>query len=589
MQEGIQSYSRHNKLILVMVFLALSLSILTLRLNPPTGYELDIYFGSPMSSILLIFLCVGVSSLSLLHFSISRNMIFMHRLSCIIGLLTVVGLPAIRSHFHIGEGDMMTHIGYSKDLLNSSISPIDMMYPLSHTLVVTISKLGSNDIYRSYLLIPMIIVLLFVSFSVLTVRRVFSNSQDLLNLSFIIACLLLTIDQASMHIQPSPRNLSLYFTPLIIFTAIFWWNSIGYKKVVLFLTTSVSYILIHPQIAIATFLGLFALPAVWCIYDDKTGLKSRHQTLSRWVLLFLPVIITWSWIQSQPSFRGALSANITRFLTYDPSPGGVETRSVSLTQVGGSIEELFIKIFLASLVLSIIATLPLIKMITNREILSNLSTPPHLEKYYISILLMAFPALICMFIFMLVSKPNQFFRYYGVIMVMITLLSPYPLYKLMKSHTTNSLIKVGLCIMFMISLLVVHPSPYIYQDSEHVTESHLQGHEHMIEYRGDSIYYSYVRSTTSRYGDALYGVRESSTIDYYGEYGGQAPEQFAGQNLHQHYGERMYLIITTADRSRDPILYKGFRYSSESFKYLDSDEEINKIKSNGELTSYALL
>jgi hypothetical protein len=66
------------------------------------------------------------------------------------------------------------------------------------------------------------------------------------------------------------------------------------------------------------------------------------------------------------------------------------------------------------------------------------------------------------------------------------------------------------------------------------------------------------------------------------------PDHFADQNLRSYFDNPEYLAITEADRVRDGDVYKGFRFSSQDFTYLDNEPGIDKIQSNGGLDIYLI-
>jgi len=142
--------------------------------------------------------------------------------------------------------------------------------------------------------------------------------------------------------------------------------------------------------------------------------------------------------------------------------------------------------------------------------------------------------------------------------------------------------------LLLLSIPVIHPSPYIYQTSGHVTEAQIEGYGTAFSYSHEEIYYSKVRSSPDRYGDAIYGTTDKSQEYYRRGSSITVPDHFANQNLRSYFEDPEYLAITEADRVRDGDVYKGFRFGSQDFRYVNNEPGIDKIQSNGGLDIYLI-
>ncbi|GAB6878846.1 hypothetical protein JCM17823_11200 [Halorubrum gandharaense] len=88
-----------------------------------------------------------------------------------------------------------------------------------------------------------------------------------------------------------------------------------------------------------------------------------------------------------------------------------------------------------------------------------------------------------------------------------------------------------------------------------------------------------------RYVHATEG-RNVDYRDYTGAYRAGVPDHFADQQLDTYYDEPKYLAVTGADRVRDPILYRGLRFTQDDLDYLDQNQRIHKINNNNQFDLY---
>ena len=137
-----KSLSRTDKIIIIVAILFLmSFQIIIIDTPPAAGYEISLYKAYPFYLWLFIlsaFSC-GLYFLVSQSFSIhsSKKWVFGFIILLYCNLLILL-LPFIRGYATLGRGDVLTHIGYIKDILNTGHFPSAGIIGANHYPVVHI-------------------------------------------------------------------------------------------------------------------------------------------------------------------------------------------------------------------------------------------------------------------------------------------------------------------------------------------------------------------------------------------------------------------------------------------------------------------
>jgi hypothetical protein len=211
-----------------------------------------------------------------------------------------------------------------------------------------------------------------------------------------------------------------------------------------------------------------------------------------------------------------------------------------------------------------------------------------------------FPTLGFLVIFV-AQQGDHYFRFHGFIMVTVSLLgtlgivaavdrlpaSSERLHGIVTRQRLWSALCVAFVVLLAVQLVVVHPSPYIYQSNSQVPETVMDGYEVSFRHADGTTSFTGVRSGPSRYVDAAYGTQTAGTLDFPG-YESDVPEEIFNQNVTSHYENDRYLVLTARDRLQEVELYDGFRYGAGGFEALESERGANRIQDNGGFTLYRL-
>jgi len=596
----VSQLSTDSKLLLTAGFGVLGLGIILSYLNPATGYESSIYSGTPVSfwiSVCTAFL-ISVYLLFFTEETLARH------LGIVLGgkaMTGIVALPIIRGYYYIGEGDALKHLGRARDIDSGVLPMHELRYPTVHSLGVIVGHISGIKIRYSLLLFIVVFVLCFFIFVPLSIKEL-TSSPIATRIGFVSGLLLLPLNFVGIHMQIHPTSQAVMFAPLLLFILISIYQRRTRQFTILFMIVVPTFVMLHPQQA-ANFVLFF-----WTIVMVQLALIFSREDLGlRYTKhLFFPVvyltILFWQWSQNIPAFEGNLGALVTNLLLRETGAATqIDSRGLALEQLGSSLEEIFLRMFLIALLYCVVTGLLICAVLAKTvglaylERLQNLLVPSDRNKQHL-ILYFSFGFITTLglfFAYVIADIRTQYFRHFGFMMMVVSVLGGVAITHIYSNMNMvideNQAKKVGMAVLLtfiLVSVPVVYPSPYIFQSSGHVTEAQMNGFEQAFNYRQEEITYDKVRSSPHRYGQAI-SATKNSKHHYYIDYETVGvPDKFANQELREYLDRPVYLSITESDRVRETIIFNGFKFNQEDFKYIENEPGINKVQTNGGLDIY---
>ncbi|WP_345783345.1 DUF6541 family protein [Natrialbaceae archaeon AArc-T1-2] len=351
---------------------------------------------------------------------------------------------------------------------------------------------------------------------------------------------------------------------------------------------SISTVVFHPQYVahmIVVFLGICSVQLV--AHRTTDGAITDHRLLYGQTLFLIAVFFAWA--SKHGFFAEFAERAVVSTVMYVFGDGGTAGESIadqgaSLAAVGGGIGEIFFKLFTPQLIFAL-ATSGLVLATLARRSGWNCRDVSAVTAYF-TLGLIGLAALFVLYFFSDTSE--MYFRVFGLAMVLLTVLGALAIDRVVTWRTrregtgssVRSLLAVGFGILLVVSLLAVFPSPYIYSQSQHVTDSQLTGYESAFANSDDDVEFLGIRDGPNRYDDAIHGNPERSHAH------GSISEDAFDEPLSSQYDTDHYLVITRTDRDRETIAYRGLRYTSAGFDSIDGQPGVNRVQSNGEFELY---
>lgn len=598
------SKRRRHVAALLVGYIAFTVGVTVAASHVPTGYEISIYSATPTPFWVGVALAFVTAILVSLNAPVATAR---HRLALLLGTLvglSVTLLPMIRDYYYYGVGDALSYLGWTRMIAEGSLNPVNFLYPGIHSTAVTLTSVSGLPPRRSLQLIVLFFVGLYVLFTALCVARIAARSNAVAVGTF-FALLFLPINNIHTFIFPYPTSEAIFFTPFALYVLLRYLGdreslltAQGVRIVtplgVVLTLVGVSAILIHPQagsnvlLVIVAGLGLQVLAQLYghVQFEDRiTG----HRSLAPQAVVVGLFFALWT-----PRFEratGTMGAVVSGLL-YGANPADeISQSSSSLSAIGSGIGILFAKVFLVSTVLSIVAGLVMLAATTDR--LDDRYPDRNAMLRYLTFGFV--PVFMLFGIFFVTSVTRQPFRYLGFMMVFVTILAAVavadgiPFGLDFSTENWRAAVAVVLVLLVVPQAMILHQSPHIYKDSDHVPETYYEGHVTTFENRDPSVWFAGPRGGPRRFVDAYYGTTYSDytpTGEHFPGKEDKIPFAVFGNNESTHYSHCRYVPLTSKDYQKEIGLYEGFRYSAEAFRSFRQNPDVYRVQSNGDYRLY---
>ncbi|MFD1647777.1 hypothetical protein [Haloarchaeobius litoreus] len=586
--------------LLAIGYLALALGAAVAHGSPARGYELSIYGATPAALWLGIATALLTAAVAGLTPGVSRS----RRLAAtgLVGLsgVTIAGLPLLRNYYFYGSGDSLSHLGWARELAGGSLSPTQLLYPGVHELTVVLGSVTGATLRLTMLWAVLVFATLFLLFVALSVRLLSGRREGLLVGAF-LGLLFVPINVIAMHMLPHTSSQAVLYAPFVLFLLFVFLEQDGWRPVrnpptavgVLLGLASLSAILVHPQqaanllVVFATVAGIQLVARV--LFPESRAARQRPVYVQ--TAIFALAFLVWA-----PRFQrvGGNTSAIAYNIVYGSGGGSevVTQKSTSLTAVGGSVPELFVKLFLTDVVLSILAASVLVL-----AFLGRLTEAETARSQFVRYLGLALVPLSGLFLMMFVGGPgDMYFRYQGLLMVPVTILGGVGLVRWLGDDGAGGRFPIPARVLMVCLLLAMVPlgvpalfgSPYVYQSNSQVVELEYEGYEHAFDVRAEGIEFTGIRGGPERYVDAVYGTEQArNRLEFPGYEDAVAGPTFE-RGLGYEFNRDRYFTVGGGAYEREVGLFDGLRYNATGFQKLGTDPGVNRVSSNGGLELYYL-
>jgi hypothetical protein len=591
-----QGRTRPRKVALGVGFAALLLGVLAAYTSPATGYELSMFAQTPVAYFF------GLAVALLVSVWLSFRIIdapWLSRAALLLGGLSVtsvVALPLVRGYYLYGGGDSLTHLGWTRELLEGTLEPTGLLYPGIHMMTIFVTEVTGLRLGRSQMHVALAFILVFVIFVALTVR-VLAGRKWAVPVGLFAGLLLLPVNNVSVHVQAHPLTQSLLFVPFALYLVVLYAVGdgeqtnplgIGSQTGVLLTLAAAALIFVHPQGALNLILVLAAIAGVQFLARHTRLGEAIDQHRPVYVPTVVAVAVFALWAPRFERVWNAAAGVVNRLL-YGAAPANeITQRAASLTDVGGSIGTLFVKLFGIAFLFCLLAGAVILVWSTGR--LDNRFPERNGLLGYLVVALVPLGAGFA--VFFLSSSNTMHFRYLGFIMVPVTILGALALAEgadALTSRFSSRQIRAGLAVFFLVlmplALATVHSTPYIYKPTGDITEMRYEGIDSTVEQMDRDIAFAGIRAPPDRLVDASQGTERAERLALGGT---TIPGPVFGTNLTSYYDSPRYVPVDRSDYLREVVLYEELRYSADGFEELSTDPALSRVKSTGEFRLYLL-
>ncbi|QFU85005.1 hypothetical protein [Natronorubrum aibiense] len=582
----------------VVGYLAVAIGLLVARSNPATTYEPSIYTGTPMITWVTFAVALAIA-VGMALTCRGRE----QALGIGLGAITVTGivsLPVIRNYRFAGMGDALTHLGWTRDIVAGELAPHELFYPAIHSIASVFHYAGGIPIERALLFSMVITFVPFLIFVPLVVRELTGPSMAI-GAAAIVSWMVLPINNIATHMGVHTNSNALFLAPVVIFAVFAYLRRratierlpLGLSPFSLLVVLSgIGLLLIHPQQMVNIVVLLGAISSVQYIVrrrsDDHPILD--HPTMYAHTIVL--GVVFGLWALSNERFRDALLILVVGLLTEDVGSGAeVDQRGSSLTEIGGSLGELFVTMFLESAIISLIVGVFVLLVWLGRTRLAPEA------KSLVNYLAISMVPLTGMFVVYFVGTPTMAFRQLGFIAVLLTILAGVAISRgvgTLSNYVSRpggtAIAALGLSICLVLGLMTVFASPMIYDPGQHVTDQKFSGYESGFEHADEDLPHAGMGYDPYRYDHGLNGVEgdgtlSGATVDS-GTVDSEAFED--GDYADAYNGIDYYFIMTQYDITRELGVYQELYYSEDTLEEFERSPEANKVISNDEFRMYVV-
>ncbi len=476
--------SKNNwiKVIISILFLLISLNIFLLKLNPLPGYVYSFYQHVPILFWIFSIIIFAVSSILLIEFrSLQSKYVYTLFFLILLNNAVILFSPYICGAYVMSGGDLLSHGGMVLDIFqNGKIDFNVNFYPLTHILAFSISALSTIGYMDSVKILSPIFSLLIPLYFYILAKEITENLL-VQKLTFLISSTFYLSSLFQPNSITTPMALSLLMIPLLFF--LFIKSTYTTKKTLSFVACLMlfftAYVFFHP---LTSFLLVSSIVLLYIIEKSM-----KIQFIHRGSLFFLCAVsayvfyLTIIWVKPvQNIYKFLLGYSIPLGYTVD-----IQKELGKLGLIGIELTSFFIKTFGHQFLLLLLSFLSIILILFGRERKNSKVWFLSLLSFFLASGILSFVQLV------MPSAINiSFFRFLVYLLVFTPILS-----SLYLSTKSKRIIIPVLLFLFINSLLVLYPSPYIHRANSQVTRMDLSGSQWILDHKkidvGLSGYFGY--------------------------------------------------------------------------------------------------
>lgn len=591
------------KMLLVINYVLLLSALLIILLTPPaSSYEFSIYDAYPnyfwcliIASIFLGQIC---AVLSVLDDSTSKYWP-LGFLAAVIANCLLLSLPVIRGYFIYGSGDVLTHIGYMKDIGNyASIG--SNHYPILHMLGFSMHEFTGLSFGIITMIIPPIFSIVSILYWYILGKEIFNDKSKVVILVLIAFLPMYGV----MNSLFTPNHEAFLMLPLVLYCLIKSQNAANKTEVnAILITLSVLIVLFHPLIAIMA-MSIYALLYVSDALSISISSFKLH-TKNIWIVIAIMAMIFSIWSTYIYLLTDVLDPLISSIMGTDAVESELLAQLDLLSQVEVDIIYLIkLGLFTYGLdailgLLALISILYLLILYTKEGI-----KIPRFLLFSIVCFIVFFTLGVTIFFTINEFGYGRVYKVARIFSLIIISSSAVTAYR--RLQNISNLKRVIFCtltctlviMLIVLSAFTFHLSPTIKQMNQQVPMSDYYGMATFFEKRDDSILILEHGTSQMRFHDAIYGRSYPEVNIRYDWGGGNSllPVDHFGYNasysLGSNYDGKRYFLLTTQGKDFYEHMYPEFpdkwRFIERDFERLESDASVIRVCSNGNLALYLI-
>jgi hypothetical protein len=575
-------------------FLILFALIILLQVGQASSYDFSIYDAYPWYFWVALLSAIMGGQVVIFGSAITQSKTndWLYGLFAILMANTILLLlPAIRGYYVYGTHDVLTHIGYMHDLLQTSSIGGDH-YPIDHILGVIFHLIFGLSIPDITLFTPAFFSFFFILSMYFMGKTIFQDKFELSILVILTSILTL----GDVHLSFTPNSQGFFLVPLILFLAFKMYQGANVRKYnFLLLLICLLIVFFHPLVTVMIMLILFLMQIMQYFLEKYENRKLKKVNYTYTIFFMLTIFLIWSkYLNMVTDMAEPL---ILRFFGDAKVESEFHNNVVLMSQLNAD------PLYFFRLILNIygqLMILGLLSLLCIGLIIISMDNQKTKWTFFRGIPVMGFLVFYMLsLVMLLINGTFGFVRFYVFATLFSLLLIPAGFYLFLynknpndKSLTRKTMIKMCGVIFFIFcvtvfSLFNLYASPIIKTENQQVTTSDFIGMKTFFSYRDEDRQINEIGLVSSRYYDAIYGESAERRNMNIWNINMTPPDHFGYQNetlSRDFYNTSKYLVLNDKGKGFYPHMYPEFenkwRFLAKDFERLKSDNKIQKVYSN---------
>jgi hypothetical protein len=552
--------------------------------NPTIGYEPSIYESSFKELIILVMSSIGTFIYLYFIDKKRKYLIAIALILVIINNFIILSLPTLRGYIIQGDIDALTHLGNMKDIIIFGNSR-NIIYPISHILIVSMSLLINISIIQVTAYINPIFSILYVSYIYLLSKKIFDDIEKTILIALSSATFLFLGFEAELK----PQFLSLITIPIFLYF-LFSKQSFGTRIILLLIIVLVQFF--HPNTSLYFDIGIF-LTILYMFIKRQDNIMVSYNDYKN--LLSIGMVSFTQWIYNFKIWSQEIIGLFKMINGKVSSPAGdIQSSFAKLKLTRLEIAEVFIRMYGHILIFVIIS------FIFIAYYFKFMKKEP--KNDLINILIILFVSgLIIEILIIGGGIPLVFFRGLNYVIVIAPIFVGSFLYQVKKRYHMKQImirIMIGIVILAIISsswligTFGIFSSPYIEKPTDQISKTDMFGADWFFKYKNPNVDYIgghiYIR-----FSHLILGVNETNRRSNraYSRMEYNLPDHFNYDKLNilgKNFTRNTYMTIAIYDRllyTEGPWKPVG-RFVTKDFDNLNYDISVNNIYDNEAMDVY---
>jgi len=587
-----------RNLLFVAVFLLATVAVIPVMIPPASSFEVSIYNGFSIA-FWISFIVLVMCAMFVIFLSATTDHYLKRGFGTLLAAWMIfLSLPKHRGYLLFGRSnaDILTHLGFTRSILDTGGLAGDNFYPALHLLMAALNLIGV-EFWSLRLVVSLVFTSLYLLGVFIFVRR-FTTSRQTSVLTLFAASVPLF---QKFHVTVQPSVISWMVVPLLLSSVEGYRQSGRREWILVFFVLSMLLIFFHPITAVVVILALVVYTAAQRMY--RSGMSQsfsiedgRSVPLTIILISALPIPI---WYLASSSIQLVFTANVISIVEtaniqgqYTPivenQAKAATERGLTTIQVAVRFVELYGPVAVYGGIASIVSLGVCYRIIKGRASEEEFASVTHFGTGG------AF-ALIFFFLPLVIGNAIRVGRYAILFATVLVGMGLALIYQPPSEWQLNAKSLALVSAVILICLMLPVATMNVYYSNYHLTEAENSGVKWVHDYH-DYDERVYTLQVSHKHSDAILGrhVSRGNTTSrvFFQRWGPTRPDLFPrhlgyenSDTAVQSFGEG-YLVTKDHDRHYIDAYYEEQRegmtyYTDEDVNRLGNDVSASKIHSNG--------